>query len=323
MKLLKKNVNVDLKTSTIGGLLKQIRKSNFTKLAEDSPDLIEVWVCSIGPKFTKSIIKFVESHIDPLEQERLHHLKRFQKRGEGINLIIDAILCTTSYIEFDDLLTSLEVHFGTAIEMNSVHVREVPSELPLMREIAQKWSSQIWPMAWKGNPNHQALLTADFDLLQEQFVIEKLCETMQNNPSIPFVTLIAEKQPFTGKINILHIVVDNRDETPLGHSIMNAIATVAREEKLQRSLHPNQETGYLCHNLLFYTSYEPCAMCSMALVHSRIGRLIYLFEHNRGALESSYFIGDRRDLNWTFDIWKWVGSIGDHPKTALLDHLDP
>ena len=49
-------------------------------------------------------------------------------------------------------------------------------------------------------------------------------------------------------------------------------------------------------------------MCSMALVHSRIARIIYLEDSPMsGGLLSNYQLGDRNDLNWKHEIWKWIG----------------
>lgn len=314
------DADVDFKTSTIGGLLKQIRKANFYEVDENSPGLVEVWVCTIVPKYTKSILKFVQNHVDHEEQERLHHLKRFKKHGEGSNTRIVAILCTARYMEYEHLLSLLEDESGVIIEGDSLKILLVPKEIPLTKEISQKWSDLIWPMAWKGNPNHQALLTAGLDLVQEKLVVKALFDELKSEH--PFVTIVAEKQSSNGQIKILHTAIDERNDHPLRHSIMNAISMVALEEKSRRENLTNERNGYLCQNLLFYTSFEPCAMCAMALVHSRIERLVYLNKHKRGAIESSYFIGDRRDLNWTFDIWRWVGE-NDYLPFEDVSHLDP
>lgn len=315
--------DVDFKTSTIGNVLKQIRKSNFSQLDDNFPELMDVWVCTITPKYTKLILKFIENHIDKAEQDRLHHIKRFKKKGEGSTTQIIAVLCTAAYLEFQDLLALLEDDSGVITESDSLKISQVPKALPLVKEVAQKWSDLIWPMAWKGNPNHQALLASNLDVEQERWIIEKLIDTMGGHVKYPFVTIVAQKQSTNGEIKILHTAFDERDNHPLHHSVMNAIAMVAEEEKSRRVNDAEGTSAYLCQNLLFYTSYEPCPMCAMALVHSRIERLTYLSKHKRGAIESSYFIGDRRDLNWTFDIWRWVGNADYHPLGHQLSELEP
>lgn len=85
-----------------------------------------------------------------------------------------------------------------------------------------------------------------------------------------------------------------------------------------RNLAPN---GYLCLNLEVYTSHEPCVMCSMALVHSRVGKVVFRQRMPKtGGLtaEQEASTGDpgvvaglgyglfwRESLNWRFLCWEW------------------
>jgi tRNA-specific adenosine deaminase 3 len=80
------------------------------------------------------------------------------------------------------------------------------------------------------------------------------------------------------------------------------------------------EDGYLCHDLELYCTHEPCVMCSMAIVHSRFGRVI--FERrmpDTGGLCADGKLGHglfwRKELNWTLLAWQWadssvIGKIG-------------
>jgi tRNA-specific adenosine deaminase 3 len=138
----------------------------------------------------------------------------------------------------------------------------------------------------------------------------------------------------------------------MAHATMRAIAMVAGklrlvDEKLTSHLNPdgdeiddlfverpltqsehaiyNQESmspdGYLCHNLEIYLTHEPCVMCSMAILHSRFGRVV--FKHRMpktGALCSelesdpaSNTVGGlghglfwRKELNWSLLAWQYL-----------------
>ena len=91
--------------------------------------------------------------------------------------------------------------------------------------------------------------------------------------------------------------------------------------------------GYLCLRLEVFLTHEPCVMCSMALVHSRVGRVI--FQHRMpqtGGLTSEMVRNDsgpvglghglcwRKELNWQFMCWEYMypekkasGNVDDTP----------
>lgn len=98
--------------------------------------------------------------------------------------------------------------------------------------------------------------------------------------------------------------------------------------------------GYLCLDLEFYITHEPCVMCSMALVHSRVGRVVFGERmtgtggltagpayldgvepeqregEGKGTAEPTglgYGIFWRPSLNWKFLTWQWVEQGPEKP----------
>lgn len=77
--------------------------------------------------------------------------------------------------------------------------------------------------------------------------------------------------------------------------------------------------GYLCLRLEIFLTHEPCVMCSMALVHSRVGRVIFekrmsqtggltaeMVSNDTGPVGLGYGLAWRKELNWQFMAWEYA-----------------
>lgn len=101
----------------------------------------------------------------------------------------------------------------------------------------------------------------------------------------------------------------------------------------------NSGQDYLLNNLILFTTHEPCLLCCMSLVHSRV-RAIYFIQPSPGAggccgsgLQEElrctyaqdggpYAVQEQAGLNHHFDVWKWVGGeeeLGENNLDQLLD----
>jgi len=153
----------------------------------------------------------------------------------------------------------------------------------------------------------------------------------------PIAALIYNPQTATN----LALAHDTRTSTshPLHHAVMNCIDLVAARERAnigrdagsceacipakrkseedelslvgaetnQKEVNAASRPAYLCTGYDLYVSHEPCVMCSMALVHSRITRVFYCRpSRSCGGLGSVYYIHSQHNLNHHFKVFRGV-----------------
>ncbi|KAF9519648.1 hypothetical protein BS47DRAFT_1312257 [Hydnum rufescens UP504] len=136
--------------------------------------------------------------------------------------------------------------------------------------------------------------------------------------------------------DIEFVACDTRRTThhPLRHSVMNVIRQVA-DFQVEQSIVPTPLTSgdspsrfmaagaapvseplssattplpYLLTNMTLFTSHEPCIMCSMALVHSRLARVFFVRDMPlTGGCGGVVGVSGGAGVNHRYDIYQWLG----------------
>lgn len=78
------------------------------------------------------------------------------------------------------------------------------------------------------------------------------------------------------------------------------------DSNLRQSSFSSDGLPYICTGYDLYLTREPCAMCAMALVHSRIERVFYGVPSPHGALGTKYHIHSRKDLNHRYEVFRGI-----------------
>ena len=123
---------------------------------------------------------------------------------------------------------------------------------------------------------------------------------------------------------------------PLRHAVLNVIRRMAdyRADQAERAATAEARdlsdsgsreelrngTNYLLTSLSLFTTHEPCVMCSMALIHSRVKEVFYLHPMPQtGGCGGMACLPTLKGVNHRFGICQWRGTDRG---TDMMVHMD-
>lgn len=190
----------------------------------------------------------------------------------------------------------------------------IPKHKPLTTEQFNICNS-IWPISFRHNLIYNPLTLKQIDelepLMKEAIQQAKIGETkgfigiggIIVNPKDN--SIIAKAYDTSRDIN------ENIIGSPLHHCSMNLIEELSSQLShcvTRKRDHPaSLDDQYLCTGYDIVLTREPCIMCSMALVHSRIARIIYGVDNkNAGGVGSRYILHSYPSINHHYKVYRYL-----------------
>ncbi|KAM7380876.1 hypothetical protein PAMP_004146 [Pampus punctatissimus] len=294
-------------------------------------ELIEAFAAPIvDKKETSRLVRELNS-LFPLNG--LQHIKRV-RACKGSRHPLEVLLCLVSdaphvkVVSVESLLPSEEVRRDG---LGEPFVVKVPARPPLTRPQFEL-ASKHWPTSFHEDKRVTVALRGELfsspqKARMQMYMTSALTAAKQGKELGMEAVGAAVVDPAMERI--IAVGHDCRGEHPLHHAVMVCIDLVARRQaggcyRFDRYpacqyIPPSSistptcqnmpEAGaqpYICTGYDLYVTREPCVMCAMALVHSRIGRVFYGCTFVDGALGTKYKIHCQKDLNHRFDVYKGV-----------------
>lgn len=93
---------------------------------------------------------------------------------------------------------------------------------------------------------------------------------------------------------------------PLKHAAIECVAEIAHlrtQSPFTETMSARNGADYLLTSLSLFITHEPCVMCTMALLHSRVKEIFFLVRNPEGGFGGSFAIHGHPGLNHKIDVY--------------------
>jgi len=105
-------------------------------------------------------------------------------------------------------------------------------------------------------------------------------------------------------LNVIRALADHRASTSSVFTTPSSASELPPTDSTSPSL--RNGTNYLLTDLTLFITHEPCIMCSMALIHSRVKEVVYLYPSPKtGGCGGSVCVPGLKGVNHRFGVWRW------------------
>ncbi|CAF0757081.1 unnamed protein product [Didymodactylos carnosus] len=278
------------------------------------PTLISMLCCQIiDSKQTSLILKQVNEYFN---WQKYKHVKRIycttdeQNQQQKIEILLCRSIDTLDKIYPQEFLSKY-------FHMNNVTTVQIPEKQPLLKWQYEECRKNYWPnLSYRENKYlEQEYSNKKNEINSKEEAIIDMLKQLQTNHAVQsqHCAVVTNSEH-----EILVATIDYRHEHPLQHCTMIAIDLIAQMsnggcyhnrknflyEFLLSSTVEKPTTNHLCNSYFIYLTHEPCMMCAMALLHSRIAKVYYLETVDYGALGTKYKLHCLKKTNHRFQVYK-------------------